>query len=90
VVVETGGETGAGEPTRATEVAVEILCDLTDGDPTEIILCPDTAPGPRSTKGEAQVPGSDVEYIEDVFKRARSRRPFACLGSAPRYGNVTA
>ena len=62
--------------TGAMEVAVEILCDLTDGDPTEIVLCPDTAAGSRSTKGEAQVPRSDEEYIRGVFKKSPFKNTF--------------
>jgi hypothetical protein len=78
----SGGITTSG----AMEVAIEILCDLTDGEHTQIILCPDTAAGSRSTKGEAQVPRSDVEYIEDVFRKSPFKKTFRVsrFGSALR------
>jgi len=56
-----------------------ILCDLTDGEPTEVIICPDTAAGSRSTKGDQQVPKSDVEYIEDVFPKSPFKKSFSVV-----------
>jgi hypothetical protein len=65
--------------------------DPTDGEPTEIILGPDTAAGSRSTKGSEQVPRSDVEYIdveyiEEVFRKSQLKKTFRVsrFGSALR------